>query len=81
MFMCLRQRPAVSNKLDFNGVSKDMKKLLKKVQALGYLVEKRRRGHYKVHCPDGPVFVSGTPGANSAHKLAARDMRSKGVDV
>jgi hypothetical protein len=60
---------------------KDIESGLRSVETLGYGVERRRNGHFNVHCPCGhcaPVIISSTPRRNDVALALLRQTAARG---
>jgi hypothetical protein len=63
-------------------MSKDFKKLTKKIRSKGWDVRQRRSGHYVIEGPNGEkVFCSATPSDHRSLRNIERDLVKAGLDI
>lgn len=62
--------------------AKDIRKLLKSLEAQGWRVERTKKGHYVAYAPDGVgrVTIPGTPSDHRSMKNTLADLRRHGYN-
>lgn len=62
----------------------DMRKLIKKAEAAGWIVDRTKKGHWRFTPPDTSIpaaITGGTPSDVRQWKNFLRDLRQRGLDV
>jgi tryptophanase len=62
-------------------MNREVKRLVRALEAQGIRVVKRHGGHIAVYAPDGLVFMAATPSDYRAHRNDLARLRRHGVDL